>query len=132
MYDTEYTFKKWKGSLNVTLPSSCSPASLLSVSGARIHLQKPQTSNGRVVRPRLTINEEQCMSFEGPVLGLTPGRICHRAEGNLGGGIEGVWVIRCRLAPGECDRIVAGLRRDGRTDVEDRRFIGSLIFEGDF
>ena len=72
------------------------------------------------------------MCFEGPVLGFTPSRICYRAEGYLGGGIKEIRVVRRRLAPGKCDRIVVGLRRNGRTDIEDGRLIGGLIFEGDF
>jgi len=72
------------------------------------------------------------MSFEVPVFGLTPSGICDRTQVSLGSRVEDVWIVERFFASGECDGIVAGLRRDGRRDAEDGWIVGSLIFEGDF
>lgn len=124
--------RECKLSLSMTLPSSHPLVLPSSVSRARVHFEMPQTSGRPTICPRLAANVEQCARFEAPVLGLTPSGIRDCAEVSLGGRIEGVRLVRRFFASGERDRIIAGLGRNGRRDAEDRWFVGSLVFEGDF
>ena len=108
---------------------ACSLKSIDSRTG--VNLEKPQAPNSRVVRPRLTINEEQHVRVKGPVLGPAPRGIGYCAKVNQGGRVEGIWLVQRFVAPRKRDRIVVSFGGDGRRDVENRRLVGNLILEGD-
>ena len=104
-YDNECIQETGKYYFELPSLQSCSVFPLPIVR-ACVHLQMPQTSNRRVIRPRLAINEERHMRVKGPVLGRTPSGILDRAEVKERSGVEDVWVVRSFWAPGERDVVV--------------------------
>jgi len=115
----------------LTMHLPCCESFHLVSSRTLIDLHDSQTPNQRDIGECLTIDVVQRSRVEAPVLGFTPCGIGYRAEVNPGSGVKGEWMAQGIIASGECDRIVADFGSQGRSNCEERRVVGNLIFGDD-